>query len=425
MSWCHLDFDISVAPPKQAPFLLSTSLFFMPKYVRTHVQRGSHDETHQKQALFMTCLRFYENLFETNKWFQRNVALRLYFDSSLFMYKAKNGQYPWRDVISRLRSNPHFQLVRFSCQMPEFCREPLKNPDIGSHLHKGLFGTLVRIHAATDFSTGTECVCLIDIDNLYTSKWWSKHVEFVSHPNQKVAVLGFTGLFELVLHGYLPPQESHVPSFLKCGLTSFRRPLDKRVWTELPKLFASMLPTLRLKDAVRNQLFGQGSMGERFYEDMGYGIDEAFLNAVVQHQFSPEQVHIIEMTRSTTAVDNFFERLLLFLKWNGERSSAMQALALAMHLEGPRDVIKAIETQRGRAKSLRDLDKFVKRMRPLLPILQRLQIDSRVLQVIRLYDIDKYPNNQSIDYLVPPTPEQRHKVPHSTSKFSAKGSSFL
>lgn len=416
--WCELDFGISVRPCKRAAFLLSSSLFYMPNYVKTYARLGAKDETHQKQGAFMEAIRYYERLFSENQWFQGNVLLRLYFDSSLLLYRAPDGSRPWRGVLARLRSNPHVQLVRFSCRLPELCREPTDAPGgEGGRLHRGLFGALVRMHAATDFPEGTKCVCLIDMDSLYTKRWWQRNAEFMAAPDQQV--LGFTGIFEMNLHGYLPAETRDVPPFLKCGLTSFKKPLDADSWRMFPALFEALLPSLRYKDAVRQQLFGDKSMDERFFEDFGYGADEAVLNAVVVHQFRLSQVRVVPLTRGATAVGTFFEKLAAFMRWNNERSAAMRGLARALGLGGARDVIKMVETEGARCKSFADLGRFVQRMRPFLPHMLRMQIDARVLNVIRSFDAKLYAGAEaSNNYIVPAAAAGRNRQLLPSGAFS-------
>jgi hypothetical protein len=383
--WCRLEPVTSLA--FHGTYLMSTSMFYLPNYTKSNVA-GSQDVTHHKQQAFLHGVQHWERLLESSSFFRRELGVRLYYDDSIFKYVTEKGGKPWPAVIDRLSKNTSFQLVKYSCQLPQLCRE--------NDMHRGLFGTFIRIHAAcrvpggffTADSTNNRprLVAVIDLDNVYSAEWFRRHIEFLRDP--KGSVMGFTGVFELNLHAYLPaadyPGGLNCPPNLKFGMTSFKRPLPAACWNSFPEKFTELLPAMRYLDAVRQQLFREKADGERFFEDFGYGFDEYILNRFVHEKVVPSDIKIINIHRYQDAsISSFMDKLLRYLAWNGERSVAMRQLARDMHLPGVSSVMDLIKARQTDVKTFAQLETFLSHvLRPHIQVLSRLQIDARVLHLV-------------------------------------------
>jgi hypothetical protein len=377
---------------------MSTSLFYLPGYVKTSTDKGAQDVTHNKQHAFMRALQHWERLLR-DPWFGREVGVRLYYDDSLGQYVAKNGTRPWPAVIERLSRNPAFQLIEYACQMPQLCLE--------NGMHRGLFGTFVRIHAACEgplsgfarasssSSSRPRMVCVIDLDNIYSADWFRRNRAFLDR--KASAVLGFTGGFELNLQAYLPATEypggRGCPANLKFCLTSFKHALPAACWDGFPEAFASLLPAMRSVDAVRQQLFREKADHERFFEDFGYGFDEYVLNKFVHAHVPPGAIEIAVIHRNVDmSIKFFFEKLVGYMEWNGQRSVAMRQLAADRGLGdeeglGVQAVIDDVKARQKDIKTFAQLEAFiVDRLRPHHALFSRMQIDARLLALIATFE---------------------------------------
>ena len=401
--WCELTFP--PAPPAQAryTFLLSTSLFYFPKYTRAYRARGVFDETHEKQSSFVDALRYYAALFEI-PWFKRHVLLRVYYDDSLLLYTAQDGTPPWPGILAALGKNDSFQLVGFRCADPRF-RETVSLSGSGSEVevHRGLLGTLMRFHAAFDFPENriADTVCLIDVDSLYTPAWWREHMDFLRAGDAK-KILAFTGPFEVGLHGYLPPESAYIQPFVKGGFTSFKQLLPAAEWTDFPNLWEGARPALRYLDALRTVEFGEkGSAGERLYEDFGYGVDEAVLNALLLDKSRAMGLREVTLCRpASQAIPNFMAKLAAAFRWNGARSVPFRQLCAAMGDVDPDKLVAAVTG--ARINGFADLEtSVVSQLRPHAALMERMQMDARLIHVIRTFsaaDAARYKDSR--DYLV-------------------------
>ncbi|KAG2424933.1 hypothetical protein HXX76_014091 [Chlamydomonas incerta] len=361
-------------------YLLSTSLFYLPEYKKTYARLGTIDETHAKQQQFLAAARHYMRLLEEAPWLRKNVALRVYYDDSLFLYQAPDGSRPWEQVLRELGAHPSVQTVRFHCAAPQY-REPA-----APHLHRGLLGALMRLHAACDgpggaFAAGAKCVCLVDMDNLYSEEWWQEHARFLRCPSKRV--MSFTGLTEMVLHGYVAPGQEVRP-LSKFGLTSFKEPLPASAWTGVPALLEELRPHMRYLDAVRLQLYGPESANERFFEDFAYGFDEVLLNHVLARCIpDTDSIRVVEMVRKPESmIAAFFEKMVGFLSWNGQRSCAMRQLAQDMGHTSPAQLLQWLEAAKSSTRDVRSLEALIARFSPHAATLGQLQIDARTLHLI-------------------------------------------
>ena len=399
--WCELKFPTKPPKQKQYKMLLSTSLFYFPNYTKAYRREGIKDETHSKQQSFLQVLRYYWSLFELD-WFRRNVLLRIYYDESLLLYETVNGSKPWYDLLRSLSDHDNFQLVRFKCKDPHF-----REQHGGHDLHRGLLGTFIRFHAIFDFEVNriAKCVCLIDMDSLYTKAWWTQHIEFLS--NTREHILSFTGPFEMNIHGYLPPESTYVQPFMKACFTSFKLLLPQKRWIEFPEFWRRFLPTIRFLDAYRYLQYKEKSSQERLFQDFGYGFDEAVLNAMLYDRSEVMGIQTVTLHRTNgMQISTFIIKLLLGFEWNGQRSVTMQCLSRDMGFESVAQLIAYVEGAQSRMKTMDHLEKFIKSFRPHLPIMASLQIDARILHLIKTFSNDGK-SKDSKDFLVGPS-ESRH-----------------
>jgi hypothetical protein len=354
------------------------------------------DETHAKQLAFYRVVQYYDALFKKSKWHAENVTLRIYIDDSLYEYEPNNKQQPkWRDVIEQYRTHPNFDWVRFECPDPRF-----READ-GKH-HRGLLGTLIRAHAMYDFEENKDyaCVCCIDIDSVYTKKWWDAHIEFEKDAKgkgkgkgkaQAKKVMAVVGDFEMPMYCHLDNPPSNYVPVMHSGLTSIAYArLPAKGWLEMPRLIEESRSTMRYLDALRYILYGdESARTQRFHEDFAYGFDETLLNLAI---LPPDTVRElgglreIHVDRNMTKQQRFFkDKLIAFLKWNGARSVPMQELSQRM-TQSP-DVESFIERLR-RFYEINDATWEAFEARVIAPlrkhrdVLGQLQIDQRLLHLV-------------------------------------------
>ena len=392
--WCELRFPSKPPKHKRYKMLLSTSLFYFPKYTKAYRVGGVKDETHAKQRSFLQAVQFYLSLFDLD-WFRRNVMLRIYYDSSLFIYETENGTKPWLEVLQMLNEHGSFQLVRFECTDRRF-REQTGEHD----LHRGLFGAFVRFHAMFDFESNriAKCICLVDIDSLYTKAWWEQHIEFLADARHNI--LSFTGPFEMNIHGYLPPESTYVQPFMKGGFTSFKKLLPSNLWTEFPKYWTSFHSTLRYLDAYRYLQYKENASQERLFQDFGYGFDEAVLNDMLLDHSSYMGLKVVTLHRTNgTQISTFVVKLTQSFEWNGQRSVAMQQLCREMGFKSVGQLLAYVSSMQTRLKSMEHLESFIKSLRPYVATMSELQIDARIIHLIRTFTNDGK-SRDSKDFLV-------------------------
>lgn len=400
--------------------MLSCVAFFFPTYTKKYV-RGSVDVTGERQSQMQRSIKMYMDMYQELEWFRRGVIIRFYYDDSLFLYVNEVGVKPWIDIISKMKTHPLFQMVHYDCKIP-YMRETFmirdEDGNLNKHdLHRGLLGTMIRFHALMDSenSLDVSCVCLIDIDTLYTAEWWKEHLRFIDSDNDpkeyKIPsdVLAFTSLTEFVLHGYVYPESwKKCLPFVKGGLTSVRRRMPIEIWDSMLNRIELARPLLRYMDALRLILYGPDSNTERSYEDFGYGFDEAILNMIMTEYFDSKDIHVVSMRRESKGIiDSTMLKLNKFMQWAGSRSIPVLELSDRMFpvkqiggwrkTKGERHIIKKTNMQTSNVnpvcnwlhdihdqiKSIQDLETMVfSKLRPHMDLLERMQIDGRLLSLI-------------------------------------------
>ncbi len=406
-SWCDLQFTSYSPPAKEAYlFLLSCVAFFFPGYSKTNYRKGVIDVSHHRQRQMMSTIRMYKEMFREVPWFREYVIVRMYYDDSLFMYKDATGSCPWESIIEELRGHPGFQMVRYDCFSTVSSMADVYK---GRAIHRGLLGTMVRFHAACDqeFEPRASCVCLVDMDSLYTAEWWKEHINFFRHDEPKKHVLTFTSVSEIALHGYVPPEHWRASGpFMKAGLTSFRTRLPANAWESIPSRLEEMRPLFRYMDVVRLILYGPESNNERSYEDFGYGFDEALLNFIVRDYWGEEHILISQVKRNDTSVliDSVLSKLLGFLVWAGDRSVPATALAKRMSFASVDELVRWL-SDKAKSRQVRSIDalesQVLSRLRPYLPIMERMQIDGRLLTLIS-HGVNKDARDANLFIISPP-----------------------
>jgi hypothetical protein len=420
--WCQLTWPRSKGTLRAAPLvLLATSLFYFPNYTKTYTGNRVVDETHTKQGAFLAALRHYADLFDGVAWMRSNVRLRVYHDDSLLAYRDAAGRAVWAEELAaggRLGGHPSFEWVRFRFARPHF-REHL-GPVLGDG-HRGLLGTITRFHALHDFeqNRGAGCVCLIDADGLYTRRWWDAHLAFLERARGKV--MAVVGPFETPLYGHLvdAPAPGEYRPMLHAGMLTLAGDalLPSAQWRDLSRAIDTPAERayLALLDAMRCSLYGSEQVAnDRLFSDFAYGFDEALLNRIVLPPAALARLGLVEINtlRGVAPAARFFaDKLMRFLRWNGERSVALRQLACAMRLsdaptiEGARLLLErcAAALDGAAMLRLRDWGEFERRvlapLRPHLALLEQLQLDHRLLQVFHT-PLAVTPFERSSDYHV-------------------------
>ena len=383
---------------KEYRFMLSTSMFFFPGYSKVYKDFGVKDETDKKQLLFMNVIHDYVKKFDRDQWYKDNVLVRIYLDGSLEAYESPDGTRPWTSVLADISNHENFQLVSYACADPSFRESAHTLERVGKSKaalswHRGLLGTMMRFHAAFDFPENriAKCVCLVDIDSVYTDKWWKLQEDFLT--DQTARIMALTGPMEIGLHGYVftdslaLTESENIPLFCKGGLTSVRSLLDPVAWNEFPERWRTMRRDLRSIDMLRF-IFEEPPV--RLMEDFAYGFDERVLNEIFLKGREIKRIG----TFRVNAAANFASMLLRTFKWNG-KSVAMRELAVASGFEDIDAMIAFVESfvpvaapgadRRPPSPSMDELESVIlSRFRPHVKIMFELQIDRRMLHAIQL-----------------------------------------
>lgn len=392
-AWCTMRIpnQTLTEPPNRGTYiLLSSSLFYLPKYTKVYKERGPRDETSLKQRMFMEVAEFYLKLFELPTA-QKHVRLRLYIDDSLLEYR--NGA--WRPLLDRMAKCPYIQLVQFDA--------PCFYESKQGKTHRGLLGAMMRFHALfadPDIDIGRAdpaCVCLVDFDNVYAPEWWSKQFSFA---RGATSVLAFTGPAEMGMHGFVPRGEPVLP-FLAAGMTTFKRGILDRAatWDAFETDFchrhdSPLNVRIDATEFARYQELGAQSLGEPLYRDFGYGLDEIVLNTWATAAMRPRDIRVVRTFRPRVNPGFFIlDRVIDAVRWNGERSSSAREMAAAYKEASVTALIRTLERRRDSCVSnpegidiiaayARDARAVQDYLRPHLSRLSRMYIDGRIVHVL-------------------------------------------
>lgn len=367
--------------------LLSTSLFFFPKYSKIFNNKFV-DESNNRQHSFMNVIAYYEKIFKDHKWFRDNVILRIYYDNSLLMWN--DGE--WNNIISKASKN--IEWVKFQCMDSKFHEWfPETTTSKAFMGHRGLIGTLIRYHALYDFpeNKNFNSICLIDVDTVYTFDWWKLQTKLAISGKQCMAAIA--GLFETPIFGTILTEDSNMQKRMAhAGLFSLiGTRFDADDWLNYPRMFKDTHLYAQALDYMRCALFPDTCRQERLYIDFAYGYDELLLNYMIIPKYAGKvEYNVVDTARDPRRTMKFFiSRFLMYLKWNGSRSVVLTQLGGLMKTDVVEFVEKLSQTQYDTWSDV--YTKVIMPFKPHIEKLRQLEIDHRLVHIFESIDADYNP----------------------------------
>lgn len=259
--------------PNQKYNCLSTSLFFIDKYIKVTKNVKIVNKTEDKVNIF------YRNLVETEKrltngYYPEDLYLRLYFDKTVY----KIDKYV--QLFKKFKQNRKIQLVEFNCDNFK------TNPD--SHI--GLFGTLIRFYSIFDTASINMSYCiLLDADNILTNNFFELFDKF---KKSRKLIYTFNKVTQTGFHSndYMTNNNLFNYIYLLGCLTIIKRNkiFDIKYWN---KYFVNMykqndlMYVFNYNDFKRfaiNSVLNKQSLKLQSYYSHHYGSDEIWINYVLK-----------------------------------------------------------------------------------------------------------------------------------------------
>jgi hypothetical protein len=364
MSWCKLTPLYKDEPDKY--HLLTTSLFVKQKYIKTTKGIVKDMGTLRRQQFISTIKKHIEH-YENGYWNDK-YRLRIYFDSSF----ERNEELS--TVFNEYKDHPFLQWIRY--ELPNL-KDPEFSPD-----HIGMIGTIIRFHPFFVKNNKINCVSAIDMDNWYTEKWKDELTKFKKSNHD---LHWFNPIINMQLYGIMVP-----------GLTIFKNPkywipgcaFSSKItfpewrWKQLPDFIHNhMIYYLRVIDLFKVALFDNRI--DRMMEDYEYGIDEIYINYIVEYYISKNKVTFTtkEIT-SYNIISLFIKRILNYIKWNDSKTYRTQQLYHLLNINNYDEFEKKLLN----IKSLSPLfDLF--RHKHILDLMKTLQMDHRIIYTLEHLNI--------------------------------------
>jgi len=257
--------------PNQKYNCLSTSLFFIDKYIKVTKNVKIVNKTEDKVNIF------YRNLVETekrltNRYYPDDLYLRLYFDKTVY----KIDKYV--QLFKKFKQNRKIQLVEFNCD----------NFKTNTDSHIGLFGTLIRFYSIFDTASINMNYCiLLDADNILTNNFFELFDKF---KKSRKLIYTFNKVTQTGFHSndYMTNNNLFNYIYLLGCLTIIKRNkiFDIKYWN---KYFVNMykqndlMYVFNYNDFKRfaiNSVLNKQSLKLQSYYSNHYGADEIWINYV-------------------------------------------------------------------------------------------------------------------------------------------------
>jgi hypothetical protein len=378
MSWCKLE-PLYKDEPKNY-HLLSTCLFIKEKYIKTTYGKVE-DVSEKRQKSFINAIEQYAILYNKGYWNDK-TRLRIYFDKSLDINEN------WSIVLNKYMKHPFFQWIRYDI--------PSKKDPNNNNYHIGLIGTLIRFHPLFVKNSSIRLISIIDLDIVYTSKWREEIDKF---SKSKYDMQCFSNMFSIPFYGSLIDgitEEKPHGYWISAGLLTSKVILPYTIWNNLLDYVRSrrIMNKLRYLDALKIALYNNNM--DKFMEDFEYGLDEILLNDIIGDYINKNEIKLyVTEVLSKPDVNFIRDKMKIYMKWNAIKTTRMINLYKAMGIKTYEDLVKEMDNK----KTIKEFIKMFKN-RDILDIMEKLQIDKRIIYIIKNYDENKFNKYNNIkDYI--------------------------
>lgn len=376
MSWCKLTPLYSSEPSDY--HLLSTCIFVKKNYIKTTKGIVKNMASIRKEQFIRNLkkhIQHYDNGYWTDKF-----RLRIHIDDSF------ENDSDYSSVFKEYKDHPFIQWVKYD--LPNF-----KYPSSKEHI--GLIGTLIRFHPLFFKNDNINCISVIDIDNWYTNKW-KDEIDKFKHSNYDIHT--FTPILPLPFYASIIPgisNETPTDYWLAAGLFSSKIYLPSWRWAQLPEYINTiMLPRLRFLDSFKMAIYDNKT--DQMMEDYEYGMDEMYLNKIVNYYIEKKHYKLMKKTIITNPNPATFlsNKILDYIQWNDLKTYRVKYLYDALHVKDFNHLSKKI-------KHIKSINELIHLFRPTIDILKTLQFDQRIVYVIENLDLHKHKSYNNLnEYLI-------------------------
>jgi hypothetical protein len=373
MTWCKLT-PLYTEEPNDY-HLLSTCLFVKQNYIKT-TKGIVKDMGSLRRKQFISTIKKHIQSYDKGYWDDK-YRLRIHFDNSF----ERNDEL--MKIFNEYKHHPFIQWVKY--ELPN-----LKDPEFKKD-HIGMIGMIVRQHPLFVKNNKINCVSIIDMDSWYTDSWKQVLIKF---KKSKYDFHAFNSIFSIQFYGTIMPGISlqKNPNFwVPGGMFSSKIRFPDWRWNQIPEFINNhMLPTLRFFDSFKVALFDNKI--DRMMEEYEYGLDEMYLNYIVNYYISKQNLSIqLTPIHSYNNIQMVTGRILTYIKWNEYKTYRTHELYTLLHVKNFEELTKKIN-------NITTLPQLIKvfRHKPILDLLKSLQFDRRIIHILEYVENDDLINSKIV-----------------------------